>query len=86
MTPTGIEPEALMFAAQCLIQLHHRVAQLTITLYKNRPGYLSTANCYGLKVSGIETQWGQDFPHPFIPAPGAHPASSTMGTASPFRG
>jgi len=31
----------------------------------------------------IESRWGgRDFPHPSRPAPGAHPASYTMGTGS----
>ena len=49
MTPSGIESEAFMVAAQCLIQLRHHVPQLTITLNKNWPGSLSIANRYGMK-------------------------------------
>ena len=37
------------------------------------------ATAYGLDGSGIESQWGRDFPHLF---PEAHPASCTVGTGS----
>jgi hypothetical protein len=40
------------------------------------------ATGYGLDGTGIESQWGRDFPHLSRPAPGAHPASCTMGTGS----
>ena len=33
----------------------------------------------GLTVWGSNPGGGRDFPHPSIPAPGAHPASCTMG-------
>ena len=37
---------------------------------------------YSLGGPEIKSQWGQDFPHPFRPAHGAHPTSYTMGTGS----
>ena len=37
---------------------------------------------YGLDGPAIESRWWRDFPHPSRPAPGAYPASSTMGTGS----
>jgi hypothetical protein len=37
---------------------------------------------YGLDGPGIESRCGRHFPHPSRPAPGAHPASCTMGTRS----
>jgi len=37
---------------------------------------------YGLGGLGIESRWGQDFLHLSKVAPGAHPASYTMGTES----
>jgi hypothetical protein len=40
------------------------------------------ATGYGLDGPGIESQWGKDFPHLSRLAPGAHPASCTMGTGS----
>jgi hypothetical protein len=40
------------------------------------------ATGYGLDGPGIESRWGRDFSHTFRPAPGAHPASCTMGTGS----
>ena len=36
---------------------------------------------YGLDGPGIESRWGEIF-RPSGPAPGAHPASCTMGTGS----
>ena len=47
---------------------------------RGRDSAVSIATCYGLDSLGIESQWGQDFPHPSRQAPGAHPASFTMGT------
>ena len=40
------------------------------------------ATGYGLVGPGIESRWGQDFPHLSRPGPGAHSASCTMGTGS----
>jgi hypothetical protein len=37
---------------------------------------------YGLDGSGFEPQWGRDFTHRPIAAPGVHPASFAMGTGS----
>jgi len=31
---------------------------------------VGTASCYGLDDTGIEFQWGRDFPHPSRPALG----------------
>ena len=39
------------------------------------------ATTYGLDGPGIESWWGQDFPH-MSRHPEAHPASCTMGTRS----
>jgi len=38
------------------------------------------ATNYGLEGPGIESRWRRDFPHLSRPAPGAQPASCTMGT------
>jgi len=40
------------------------------------------ATRYGLDGSGIEFQWGRDFPHLSRPAMGVYSASCTMGTGS----
>ena len=40
------------------------------------------ATRYGLDGLGIETQWGPRFSAPIQTGPGAHPASSTLGTES----
>jgi len=37
---------------------------------------------YGLDGLGIESRWRRDFPHPSIPAMGAHTASYTVRTGS----
>jgi len=39
------------------------------------------ATCYGLDCPGIESRWGQYFPHPFITALGP-----TMDAGSPSQG
>ena len=43
---------------------------------------VGTATAYGLDGPGIESRWGKYFPHLSRMAPGAHPASCTMGTGS----
>ena len=43
---------------------------------------VSIAIFYRLDGPEIKSQWGQDFPHPFRPAHGAHPTFYTMGTSS----
>jgi hypothetical protein len=47
-----------------------------------RDSSVGIATRYGLDGPGIESRWGRDFPHPFRPALGAHPASYTIGTGS----
>ena len=47
-----------------------------------RDSIVGVAVFYSLDGLEIESQWGQDFPHPFRPAHGAHPTSYTMGTGS----
>ena len=37
---------------------------------------------YGLDGPGIESRWGQDFPHPSKTGPGAHLTSCSVGTGS----
>ena len=39
------------------------------------------SDCLRAGMSGIESRWGRDFP-PVQTGPGAHPASSKMGTGS----
>ena len=41
-----------------------------------------TATGYGLDGTGIDSRWGAKFSSPVHNGPGAHPASSTMGTGS----
>ena len=50
-----------------------------------RDSSVGIATHYGLDGPGIESRKGRDFPQPSRPAPGAHPASYTMGTGS-FQG
>ena len=50
--------------------------------HAGRDSSVGVATRYGLDGPGIEFLWGRDFPHPSIPAPGAHPTSYTMGTGS----
>ena len=49
---------------------------------KGRDSSVGIATRYGLGGPGIESRWWRDFPRPSRPAPGAHPASCTMGTGS----
>ena len=48
----------------------------------SRDTSVCVATRYGLDGPGIESWWGRDFPNQSRPAPGAHPASYTMGTGS----
>jgi hypothetical protein len=50
--------------------------------YKIGPGSSVGMTGYGLDGPGIESQWGARFSAPVQTGPGAHPASSTMGTGS----
>ena len=43
---------------------------------------IGIATGYGLDCPGIESRWGARFSAPVQTGPGAHPASSTMGTGS----
>ena len=47
-----------------------------------RDSSVGIATRYGLDGPGIESQCGQDFPHPYRPALGPTPASYTIGTGS----
>ena len=47
-----------------------------------RDSSVGTATRYGLDGLGIESWWGARFSAPVQTAPGAHPASYTMGTGS----
>jgi hypothetical protein len=47
---------------------------------------VSIATLYELESPGIESRWGARFSAPVQTAPGAHPASYTMGTGSLSRG
>ena len=47
-----------------------------------RDSSVGIANRYGLDGPGIDSRWGRNFPHLSRTAPGAHPASYTMGTGS----
>jgi hypothetical protein len=46
---------------------------------------VSIATRYGLDGPGIESWWGQDFPHSSRPALGRHSASYAVGTRSIYR-
>jgi len=63
---------------------HNSGCLLSLTSHSARgPGsVVGIATGYGMDGPGIESRWGRDFPHPSTPAPGAHPASCTMGTGS----
>jgi hypothetical protein len=43
---------------------------------------VAIATGYGMDGPGIESRWGAIFSAPVQTGPGAHPASSTMGTGS----
>ena len=47
-----------------------------------RDSSVGIATCYGLDGPGIESRWGAGFSAPVQTAPGAYPASYTMGTRS----
>jgi hypothetical protein len=51
----------------------------------SRDSSVGIATRYGLYGPWIESRWGgegRDFPHPSRPAPGANPATYTLGTGS----
>ena len=50
-----------------------------------RDGVIGLATRYGLDGPGIES-WGSEVSAPVQTGPGAHSASSTMGTGTPSRG
>ena len=52
------------------------------THQRGRDNSVGIATRYRLDGPGIDSRWGRDFSHPSRPAPGAHPASYTMGTGS----
>ena len=65
-----------------------RISGTALVILRNYPtdplGPVSSvgiATDYGLHGPGIESRWGEIFP-PVQTGPGAHPASSTMGTGS----
>ena len=45
-----------------------------------RDSSVGTATRYGLDGPGIESRWGARFSAPVQTGPGAHPATSTIGT------
>ena len=49
---------------------------------RGRNSSVGIATRYGLDGPGIESRWGARFSAPVQTAPGAHPASYTMGTGS----
>jgi hypothetical protein len=49
---------------------------------KGRDSSVGIATRYGLGVQGIESRWGQDFPHPSRPALESTQPPQTMGTGS----
>ena len=51
-----------------------------------RDSSVGVATRYGLDGPGIEYRWGARFSASAQTAPGAHPASCTMGTGSLTRG
>jgi hypothetical protein len=52
-------------------------------VYECGPGSsVGIATDYGLDGPGIESRWGRDLFAHVQTGPGAHPASSTMGTGS----
>ena len=55
---------------------------LTIAKFIYRRLYERNATRYGLDDPGIESRWRRYFSAPVQTSPGAHPASSTMGTGS----
>jgi hypothetical protein len=60
----------------------------TLYIYNSERGrYNSIFIATGYEMDGprMESLWWRNFPHSFRPALGAHPASYTMGTGSPFR-
>jgi hypothetical protein len=62
------------------------VGSLDINVYVwvpvGRDSVVGIATRYELDGPGIESRWGRDFQQLSRPAPGAHPASCTMGTGS----
>jgi hypothetical protein len=73
--PVGLLLSSLLFAVS---RLRITGAELPLPTHflKTRMGTLF----YGLDGAGIETRWGARFSAPVRAGPGAHPASSTMGT------
>ena len=71
----------LVFGYQYLILGDHCHKTFVIAFASNSVDWNSTVGTvthYGLDGLGIESRWGQDFPHPSA----AHPASYTVGTGS----
>jgi hypothetical protein len=73
-----------------VVQLALEMKSMTLFIIKltfnykhiGRDGLVSIATRYGLDSLGIKSWWGWDFLHPSTLAPGAHPASCTMGTGA----
>ena len=54
---------------------------MCLCLYVGRDGVVSSDSLW-VDDTGIESRWGRDFLQPSRPAPGAYPASCTIGTGS----
>jgi len=56
--------------------------QRQLSRYGGPGSVVGIATGYGLGGQGIESRWGARFSAPVHTGPGAHPATSTMGTGS----
>ena len=62
---------------------HQQQQFISHVIISGGPGSsVGITNGYGLDGPGIESRWGARFSAPVQTAPGAHPASCTMGTGS----
>ena len=53
-----------------VIKKWRRGLKIPISIHVGRDSVVGVATRYGLVGPGIESRWGQDFPHPSTPAPG----------------
>jgi len=79
-----------MYRCDCYLYFHHKMVRknrrfffVKLVMFNLGQGSaVGIATRYGLDGPWIESRWRWDFSHLSRPAPGAHPASYTMGTGS----
>ena len=66
----GLINHAIYISLAIKKKTKQRVIVVCTTLIVGRDNAVGIATLYGLDGPGIETRWGRDFPHAFIPALG----------------